>query len=476
MKTNERNILILIFVLITSLFPLSGIISQQGSDSILQDRNRAIKYAYRNLNGVGIKLNYGRAYNIFKLFAENGDGEAYNALGMMYKHGLGVKQNDKKALALFLTAAEKGYAKGAYNAGLAFKYGHGVEQNPEKSTELIDLSAKMGFDKTDYAVGYSYYKGQGRTQDYQKAVECFKKGAEDDDASCMFNLGHCYFKGRGVERDAEKGKYWIEKAANKGLNRAVDFITREDSKTYGKPKIRIRSAANDGFSDLIPQTRQAVENPVGNKNNIEGEWQGKLITYDWSGKEIEDESTLKVVFEVEDDALIGFWIEDESNPVRISATEEDAVWKFDNIQLNENKRPLQMKVGSFNFETKDNADYLLGNISFYSETTKEYTRPNYIVLKKVENTNSITESTIHGTGISPNPFQDVLNIRFTLKHDDNVSINIFDMSGRNLHKENRQAYGQGENSLIVNTSSFSKGSYVLQIVGESINYSTIIIK
>ncbi len=473
MKTYIKNILfILLVIVVASACPLDAN-AQVKNDSILKNRDKAIKYAYKNLNGVGIKLNYKKAYMILKKLAEAGDAEAGNALGIMYKQGLWVKQNDKKALYLFKVASQRGYAKGAYNEALAYKFGHGTEQNPERAAKLIDLSEEMGFRKTDYAIGYAYYKGQGREQDYTKAVEHYRKGAEKGDAACMFSLGYCYLRGRGVERDIEQGKQWIEKAANKGYSRAIDFISKVDPQSFSKP--RTKSASNDEIGKLIPSKMRKVKRSAEVNEPITGEWTGRIVTYDWSGEEIENESTLKVVFEHNGNSLGGFWIENDKDPVMISAAERDSLWRFDNIQLNENTRPTEMREGIFRIEQKNKTDYLVGNISFYSETTREYTRPNFVILKRDNAINSIEEQKASGISVSPNPFDDYIEIRFELQSEDKVSIKIFGMSGKQVYSENHN-WQAGENTAYINTATFINGNYVMQMTGSNLNFSTIITK
>lgn len=470
-----RKISVVIFMTIAFVFLPTITLAQSKSDSIRFNRNKAIRYAHKKLNGIGTELDYKKAYIVLKKLAESGDAEACNTLGMMYKQGLWVKKNDKKALYLFMIAAQRGYAKGAYNAGLAYKYGHGAEQNSERSTMLIDKATQMGFRKTDYAIGYAHYKGIGRKQDYTKAIEYYTAGAEKGDASCMFSLGYCYLRGRGVERNVELGKQWIEKSANKGYNRAVDFITKVDANSFGA-KPRTKSAYNDEIGKLIPKTRRQVKKTVGENTSIAGKWTGRLITYDWSGKEIEEELPLTVIFEQGSNTLSGFWIENNRDPISINAQESDTTWIFDNVQLNETKRPIQMKEGVFKMESKEGKDYLVGNISFYSETTREFTRPNYVVLKRENVANSIVEEKTVNISVSPNPFFDKLNIDFMLLNEEVVSIKIFDIAGKICYNETSKTYPIGKNNVSINTSSFGKGNYVLLIESKNLNYSTVIMK
>ncbi|WP_062180813.1 T9SS type A sorting domain-containing protein [Dysgonomonas macrotermitis] len=459
------------------IFSITFSVAQNKADSIQPTRNQLIKYAYRNLNGVGVTLSYMKAYNIFKQLAEDGDAEACNALGMMYKHGLGVKQNDIKALHMFAVAAQRGYAKAAYNLGIAYKNGHGVEQDFTKAARLFDRAAEMGFKDTDYAIAYSYHKGQGRKQNYKKAIEYFEAGAEKGNASCMFYLGYSYLKGYGVERNVEQGKFWIEQAANKGMSRAVDFIARVDPHEYGKPRTRLKANPDDKLSAQIPLRCLPVENTSNIVQNISGEWIGKLITYDWSGEIIEEETELKVVFENDNNNINGLWVENEENPIKISAISTDSTWIFDNTLLHENKRPLEMKNGQFKLEYKDGIDYLVGNISLYSEVTRENTPPNYVILQRSTVSQPIIADEAKKTAQAyPNPFADMLTIRFNAVESENIQISIFDIAGKQVYNQKESNVSAGENQININTSQLSKGSYVLRLAGESTKYSTIIIK
>ena len=453
--------------------------------------NKARNSAYRSLNGIGTDLDYKKAYMIFRRLAISGDPESVNALGMMYKNGLGVKQDDDKALQFFSKASEMGNPKATYNLALAYRYGSGVEQDPKKAYELFDKAKLSGLKTTDYALGYSYYKGLGVKQDYNKAIEHFTVGAEQGNPACMFNLGLCYFRGRGVDKDPALGKEWIEKAALKGFSRAIDFIARVDSKTYGKPKVRTKSINTLSLDTQIPLTHQVVKMPAraerlkstsnGIYDDISGQWEGKIITYDWSGMEIEEEIDLEVVIESVGNSFQGLWIENGNYPVQVYAELGDTSWIFTNTVLRENARPLEMRNGSLIIEQRAGQDYLIGNLYFYSNVTREYTAPNYVLLYRKQGFSSdnvpsdILVDNNHSILAYPNPFTDYLNIRFTLDSEQKVSITLFNMSGNQVYAEKPKVYTAGTHTVPISTGPYAKGAYILNISG-SLNKSLILIK
>lgn len=464
-----------IILLLTIFMVLSINIAKAKGDSI-PPRDIGMKMAYRSLNGKGVELDYKKAYKIFRIYAKQGDGEALNALGMMYKRGIGPEQNDKSAFGFFQRAMKKGYAKGAFNLGLMYKFGNYVAQNQDSAFYWLNKSKEMGFDRTNYMFGHAFYKGQGTKQDYTEAVKCYTSGSQKGDASCMFMLGYCYFRGRGVERNPELGKYWIEKSADKGYTRAIDFIARNNSKTFGAEKKQLKNAIIEPINGFIPVKHKVVKNAVSN-TSITGEWEGKLITYDWSGEEIEEEVPVKVVLQTTGESIDGLWIENGTDPIRIDAVLQDTSWIFNNIQLHENERPMLMETGRFSIETNGGKEYLTGNVIFYSPVTKEYFLPNNIVLERKSTT---TETLINNEAnefiVYPNPFEGQFTLKFSLDRTQKVSVMIFDMQSRLIYSEKPKDYTQGNHTKDIITSSFASGNYVIKLVGESINKSAKIIK
>jgi TPR repeat protein len=482
MKTKRIKQLTLSFSLIVlSVFTITFNGFSQESDlktKILQDRDKAMKYAYRNLNGVGVKLDYKKAYYIFQILAENGDAEANNAIGMMFKQGIGFKQIDEQALIYFRKAVEGGYAKAALNIALMYKYGHGVKQDYSKFIEWLEKAGEMGYENADYFLGYSFYKGQGKKQNYRTAFQYFEKGAEKGNAACIYMLSLCYYHGRGIERDADKGKYWMEIAADKGVSRATDIIARNDSKTYGKKESRLRSSQSSAINNLIPAKYLPVVNDKNRISGMSGKWEGSLVQYDWSGEEIEKEAKLTLTIDNTGNRIEGLWIENDTLSERISATLNDSVWVFDNVTLYENQRPLDMKEGNFRIINKNGNEYLIGNVSFYSETTREYTAPHYFVLERKSNSptnmNSIPKD--HLITIAPNPFNEQITVRIDLELPQKIRIVIYDLSGKRIETGELLDYNAGTHVVKISTVDYPNGSYILKVAGENVNRSFTIIK
>ena len=79
-----------------------------------------------------------------KGLAEQGDAEAQNHLGVMYRYGLDVEQNDTEAVRWHTKSAEQGYANAQYYMGWMYEHGLCVEQNKETAILWYEKAAKQG--------------------------------------------------------------------------------------------------------------------------------------------------------------------------------------------------------------------------------------------------------------------------------------------------------------------------------------------
>ena len=72
---------------------------------------------------------YTTAFRELKLLAAEGNAEAQNNLGVMYRSGLGIPKDDQTALKWFRLAAEQGDAPAQANLGYMYANGMGIPQD-----------------------------------------------------------------------------------------------------------------------------------------------------------------------------------------------------------------------------------------------------------------------------------------------------------------------------------------------------------
>ena len=136
----------------------------------------------------------------------------YESKNLMYDNGIGVKRDYKKAFELYQKAAEVGYAPSQVNLGLMYDRGNGVKVDYKMALKLYVLAAEKGEDMAINNLGWMYYEGHGVEKDYKEAIKYFKVAAEKGNVNAMNNLGNMYSKGEGVEKDLNQARYWYNKA------------------------------------------------------------------------------------------------------------------------------------------------------------------------------------------------------------------------------------------------------------------------
>ena len=144
--------------------------------------------------------------------ARQGDTQAQNNVGVMYKLGDGVTQDYKQAVKWYRKAAEQGFAEAQYNLGEMYA----VNQDYKQALKWLTKAAEQGIAHAQNNLGLMYREGQGVTQDYKQAVKWYRKAAEQGLAVAEGNLGDMYFNGNGVTQDYKQALKWLTKAAEQG--------------------------------------------------------------------------------------------------------------------------------------------------------------------------------------------------------------------------------------------------------------------
>ncbi len=87
---------------------------------------------------------YSTAFAGFKKLAAQGDGDAQNNLGNMYREGKGVPRDDQQAVAWYRKAAEQWCSYSQYNLGLMYAYGLGVPKDEQSAYFWFLLASAQG--------------------------------------------------------------------------------------------------------------------------------------------------------------------------------------------------------------------------------------------------------------------------------------------------------------------------------------------
>lgn len=177
------------------------------------------KEVLRSLSRVYYKKgDYKKAYKLALLSSKMGDAFSNWYLGIFFRDGKGVKKNLKKAFQYFKLSADQGFRFAQYSVGLSYFAGTlGQEKNKKKAFKYFKKAADQNHSMSLYFVGSIYSGGNGVNKDLEKSFEYLKRGAKENSLESKAALGIYYLNGEpsiGVEKDLKKAFEYFKEAAD----------------------------------------------------------------------------------------------------------------------------------------------------------------------------------------------------------------------------------------------------------------------
>ncbi|MCQ2207068.1 MAG: sel1 repeat family protein [Paludibacteraceae bacterium] len=184
------------------------------------DLNAQRRLADCYYDGVGVELNYDKAFEWYSKIMPSEDSEIIRRIGVYY-----YQKNDlNKAFLLWEKSADLGNAAAHRNLGNCYYNGYGVPQNYVIAIEHYTQAAEQGDPIAQYNLAESYSNGLGVTQNFEKAIEWYEKAAQLGLLEAQFNLGVMYMKGEGVIQNYKKAAEWYKLAADQGDEEAKKIL------------------------------------------------------------------------------------------------------------------------------------------------------------------------------------------------------------------------------------------------------------
>lgn len=170
--------------------------------------------------------------------AEEGDAEAQNKLGELYRDAKGALKDDAQAVAWFRKAAEQGYAAAESNLADIYLEGKGVPLDQELSVYWLRRAAEHGDASSEVALSRVYFNGMfGVQRDDALGLRWLTRAADAGYAAALLDMARAYDVGRkGVSKDRVKAAYWYEEAAERGDLQAQYFLAERYERGDGVVK------------------------------------------------------------------------------------------------------------------------------------------------------------------------------------------------------------------------------------------------
>lgn len=174
-----------------------------------------------------LKGDFKKAFDIFSLLTNDGNGRAMYFMGLFYQSGCEnlVKIDEEQANIWF----EKGMKLGDPLCiwDVANKMSSNFEERKKLFNDVLEDIIKLAENKDPFAqcnlaLMYDYKKGVAENK--KEAVKWYRKSAEQGYSNAQYNLGNMYEFGKGVIKNYSKAVEWYRKAAEQGNINAKEAL------------------------------------------------------------------------------------------------------------------------------------------------------------------------------------------------------------------------------------------------------------
>lgn len=465
------------FIIALSLFAFYTSGANPDKDSVIINKLNIAKQLV-------LSNNHKQAYEIFTECAKAGSAIATNAVGLMLQRGWGIEINETESIIWFEKSASMGYNKAYYNLAQIYAKGIGVNVDFQKSALYLKILADMNDTWANSRLGYCYYKGLGVEQNYEKAVELFLKGIAGNEPNAYYFLGLCYRNGYGVDRNDGEAQYYLKKAESYGNVYSKHELSEEIPENPVKPtKIKVQQT---DVLNAVPTTFRKIKKQS-IRDLVNGNYEGRIITYDYSGKNIVRDVKLEIeIFKTNNNVVLGKWIESDSITADFQAYITDSTLQFIKTSYARTDYYNKKQAVVWNFtkailEKNDIGEdsYLTGNIQLISEKTKEPEKPMYISLQKIKKNEPSKlisyENSNQDFIVYPNPVDKNLNVSISLSTSEEVAVEIFNLNGVQYVAHSLGKLNTGKHIFTLDLE-IPTGIYIVKLKKVSGNLTSIINK
>lgn len=128
------------------------------------------------------------------------------------------------ALEIWRPLAEQGNAEAQNMLGYMYRFGEGVEPEYELARQWYRKAADKGNATAQNNLGVMYRLGLGGDQDFKEAFYWFRRAADQGNGGAQNHLGLMYYKGEGIEPDKVQAYKWAYLSAQQGLDPAIQAL------------------------------------------------------------------------------------------------------------------------------------------------------------------------------------------------------------------------------------------------------------
>jgi TPR repeat protein len=168
--------------------------------------------------GDGVERDPAQAELWLRRAADQGDLLAHFQLATVYYE----QRRFTEAVRSLRHAADRELPRAQVMLATMYRLGQGVPVDLEESTRLLTRAANRGSADAQNNLGMAYLTGDGvAAPDPGKAAVWFERAARQGQVNAQFSLAMLHVRGQGVPVDEALGLAWLEIAAERGFQQAI---------------------------------------------------------------------------------------------------------------------------------------------------------------------------------------------------------------------------------------------------------------
>ena len=203
----------------------------------------------------GLDQNYALSEKYLLMAADKDQTEAQASLSCLYV----VMEEYDKAIVWARKAAQMNQPLAEYMLGRIYDEGLGVEVDHVEGLKWFEKAANHGDADAQNMVGNIYSDADYVEHDPQKAFKYYQMAAAQGNLWGMYNLAYCYHKGIGTEMNLLSAEEWLRKAADGGLQSAIDILNNDPlySQDTSSSDMEMNEEPSDDENDINQEAAPA---------------------------------------------------------------------------------------------------------------------------------------------------------------------------------------------------------------------------
>ena len=193
------------------------------------------RLAYAYLAGRGVPKNLDRARELYRKAADTGNAHWEESFGLHY---LGQKYTGDdefltdyaQAMVWLKKAADQGDANAMDWIGIIYRDGLGIPQDYAEAAKWYRRAADLNWRFAEVLLAECYLHGQGVPQDNTQAMFWYRKAADQGDPNAEEWVGGFYRDGTGVPVDFAQARAWFQKSADSGRQNGKTLLADLDAR------------------------------------------------------------------------------------------------------------------------------------------------------------------------------------------------------------------------------------------------------